>query len=239
MSDFVLSSDSPVPLSDAIVQIYRHQPPQLIWTYSVLDAYQRKIAQRVKQGGRGGLLLSELAPVITLGRRAGESSFTQSRVSLLEQGIEVYAADRGGLATYHGPGQWVLFPVFRLQELTGDPRGVSCLVDLLLQVAFEVGQQYLSAPEVKQGKEQGVWSPQGKFASVGVQIQEGVILHGLSINGFKTPQSFQGIRPCGLDAPVSFLLDQPDEAEFLKLGQIILQVAQKVVLKSSFFNGVK
>ena len=224
--------DSPPSLIDSRIQIFRHQPPQLIWTYSTLDAHQRALAHQVRQGGPGALILSELAPVITLGRRADDTCFTAPQHALLEQGIEIHPSDRGGLATYHGPGQWVLFPVLRLEDLTGDARGVSQLVHRLLQIALRVGQFYLPTPQRREGIYQGVWGPQGKFASVGVHIQEGVVLHGLAINGFQTEQSFQGIRPCGLDAPVSYLLDQPDEAQFIQLGQRILKVAQEVLFYS-------
>lgn len=231
------SADSPPSFKNSPIQVFRHQPPQLIWTYSALDALQRVLAHRVREGGPGALILSELAPVITLGRRADDTCFTLPHHRLLEQGVEIYPSDRGGLATYHGPGQWVLFPVYRLEDLTGDSRGVGHLVHGLLEIAHRVGQFYLPHPQKREGLHQGVWSPQGKFASVGVHIQEGVVLHGLAINGFKTEQSFQGIKPCGLDAPVSFLLDQPDEAQFIQLGQRILDVAQEVLFNSPTSNG--
>ena len=212
------------------VEVYRSSP-QKLWTYEQLDHHQRKIAERVQKGEPGTLILSELAPVITLGRRAELAHFLVSQDDLLQKGIEVYPTDRGGLATFHGPGQWVLFPVLSLEELTGDSRGVRALVEQLLQIAYEVGSQYLSRVEVRGGVEQGVWSECGKFAAVGVHIDHGVVLHGLSINGFKVPESFYGIKPCGLDSPVSYLLEQPDEKEFEKLGAEILEAAQRAFFR--------
>ena len=125
----------------------------------------------------------------------------------------------GGLATYHGPGQWVLFPVDGLEPLTGDRRGVRKAVDLLLGIALRVGQLYASDAHIRSGCEMGVWTSRGKFAAVGIHIEQGVLLHGLAVNGYRTPTSFTGLRPCGLDAPVDFLLESSDERKFQDLGK--------------------
>src|SRR5690242_283423 len=115
-----------------LLEIRRHEPPARPWTYALLDARQREIAARVSAGGPGALLLSEVAPVITVGRRtpAGDVSGLGSRDSgaRVAFGSEVYPVDRGGLATWHGPGQWVLFAVDRLERWVGDPRGVRKMV---------------------------------------------------------------------------------------------------------------
>ncbi len=119
------------------VQIRRHSA-QSPWSYADLDSYQRSIAQRNEEA----LLLNELAPVITLGRRAVESDLLFSVDQLNRLGITVYPTDRGGLATYHGPGQWVLFPVMHFRTLTGDSRGVRLAVEGLLEVAQSVATRY-------------------------------------------------------------------------------------------------
>src|SRR4051812_22996069 len=106
------------------VEIRRHSPDKA-WTYELLDRHQRAVAERIRdQEGQGVLLLSELAPVITHGRRTEIGDFLWSQDAYEKAGVQRYATDRGGLATYHGPGQWVLFPVDRLDRLTGNARGV-------------------------------------------------------------------------------------------------------------------
>jgi lipoate-protein ligase B len=206
------------------VELRRHclgQP----WTYADLDQRQRQIADRVRLGDRGVLLVSEVAPVITLGRRTPETDIIVKKAYLEERGISVHRTDRGGLATYHGPGQWVVFVVDRLERITGDRRGVRLAVNGLLDVGREVGAQYDSTAKIHSGPEAGVWSARGKFAAVGVHVEDGVLLHGLAINGFKTLTSFFGLRPCGLDAPVSYLLEANKEScdvAFDKLGERIV-----------------
>ncbi|MBI2712350.1 MAG: hypothetical protein HYX41_05765 [Bdellovibrio sp.] len=197
------------------------------WTYEDLDSYQRTILEEVLQGKPGRLLLSEVAPVITYGRRTPTSDHD------FGGSVPRYPVDRGGLATYHGPGQWVLFPVENLTKLTGDSRGVRKGVNLLLNTALEVGRLYDPTAEIRQGSELGVWTSRGKFAAVGIHIQKGVLLHGLSLNGYRTATSFHGLRPCGLDAPVDFLLERIEkhadalEAEFLRLGEELVRVFLK------------
>ena len=178
--------------------------------YAELDARQREIAAGARAGAPGRLLLAEVRPVITRGRRApGATPLLVPEAQLASQGIEVYPTDRGGFDTWHGPGQWVLFPVDRLEALSGDSRGVRKTVEALLDAALEVGRHYDSSAHARDGAETGVWTSRGKFAAVGVHVEQGVLLHGIALNAARTPTSFVGLRPCGLDAPVDYLLEGP------------------------------
>lgn len=207
-----------------MTEIRRHQSSSP-WTYSDLDQRQREIAEKVRAGCPGTLLLSEVAPVITHGKRTPSRDILLDRSELRQLGIAVHPTDRGGFATYHGPGQWVLFPVDSLEALTGDRRGVRRIVDLLLGIALRVGQLYAPDAHIRSGCEMGVWTSRGKFAAVGIHIEQGVLLHGLSVNGYRTSTSFTGLRPCGLDAPVDFLLNEPSEAEFQEIGNLLMREA--------------
>ena len=212
-------------LSAQNVEIRRHTSDSP-WNYSALDCRQREIAERARGGAVGAVLLSEVSPVITCGRRTAATDLLLSPEQLAGRGVELYRTDRGGLATYHGPGQWVLFVVDRLEALTGDRRGVRLAVEGLLNIGLEVGRLYDTRTEIRTGAEMGVWSKRGKIASVGVHIERGVLLHGLAVNGFRTENSFVGLRPCGLDAPVDYLLSDVAEdvrgAAFEKLGQALI-----------------
>lgn len=201
------------------IEVRRHQV-NAPWTYALLDQRQREIAAGIGFGGSGCLLLSEVSPVITVGRRTPKADYECA------QDLEIFPTDRGGLATWHGPGQWVLFVVERLERLTGDTRGVRRAVDSLLEVAKKVADRYGVDAEIRDGCELGVWTQSGKFAAVGVHASQGVLLHGLSLNGFQTPGSFQGLRPCGLNLPVDFLLADSDCAKFEQLGECIVSTAQ-------------
>lgn len=187
----------------------RHRGSSSSWTYLDLDRYQRKWASEVRRGAEGVLIFSELSPVITLGQRAQkdpvEGGLKHRPQEYFAAGIPIIEVERGGLATWHGPGQWVVFPVEQIEKLTGDSRGVRRAVDLLLGVAQDTAQAFGVKTEIREGSELGLWGNGGKLASVGIKISEGVLQHGMAFNVFRNEQSFWGLNPCGLEAPVSFL----------------------------------
>ena len=202
-----------------VVAEIRRTLPGAPWTYEAKDRRQREVARSVRAGGLGAILLSEVEPVITLGRRADETELRLSKANLAIAGIETFATDRGGLATYHGPGQWVLFAVDTLEKMTGDSRGVRRMVDGLLQSVAEVCREYSDGIEVRSGCELGVWNSTGKLAALGVHIEDRVVMHGIALNVFATESSFVGLRPCGLDKPVAHL---SDPGNFDKIGDQLL-----------------
>lgn len=217
------------------LHLRRHRPDSP-WTYARLLEAQDAVRARLvaDAASPGACFLSELAPVITLGRRAGfEREIWAQPGELAARGIEVLSTGRGGLATYHGPGQWVLFVVDRLERLTGDSRGVRRAVEGLLAIALEVSRRYDPSAEIREGIATGVWGARGKIASVGVQIEDGVLLHGLCVNGYATPESFYGLHPCGMPgAAVQYLLGETSpcaarEADFLELGDQLIRTAKQ------------
>ena len=152
--------------------------------------------------------------MITSGRRTPQADLLMSEAALEKLGISRVETDRGGFATYHGPGQWVLFPVDRLDRITGDPRGVRLAVDKLFRSHKGSHWRRGVETEIRQGAELGVWSKKGKLAAVGIHVEAGILLHGLSLNVFRTPQSFVGLKPCGLEAAVDYLAPLPDPEVF-------------------------
>lgn len=205
------------------IEIHRHLKPRP-WTYQDLLARDRQVQARVLGGGQGAVLVSEVAPVITLGKRTPLSDLTLSRSEYEARGVEILPTDRGGLATYHGPGQWVIFPCDSLERWVGDPRGVRKFVHSLLDAVLPVIRNFKSDAEIQESSDGqvGIFSKRGKLASLGIRIDQGVVLHGLAVNGFRTETSFVGLRPCGQDVGPDFCLS-PDasDADFLHFGQAL------------------
>src|SRR5262249_14695621 len=133
--------------------------------------------QRAEQRWRGevadALLLVEHPAVFTVGRsRAG-------REQLLDPGdIPVFLVNRGGGATYHGPGQVVLYPVVRLRPPA--PFAVD-LLRLLERAVIAVLARYGITAEVRPGAT-GVWTGERKIASIGVASAHEVTTHGVALN---------------------------------------------------------
>lgn len=148
---------------------------------------------------RGGpfpevLMLLEHEPVLTMGRRAGSADILVPAAVLADKGIQVHKVERGGLITYHGPGQLVAYPVFNLRTMgLSVPALVYGLEEIILNTLSDFG---ITAGRIE-GK-RGVWMDEEKIASIGVAVRGGVSFHGLALNYDPDLSHFDLINPCGL-----------------------------------------
>jgi lipoyl(octanoyl) transferase len=167
---------------------------------------QRSIAeQRAEGDGSDHLLLLEHPSVYTAGRRTETDD-------LPIDGSPVVQVDRGGKITWHGPGQLVGYPIVRLAEPVDVVGYVRRLEEALITVCTGLG---LVCGRVD-GRS-GVWLPatelyaERKIAAIGVRVQRGVALHGVSLNCNAAMDGFQAIVPCGIrDAGVTTLTRELD-----------------------------
>jgi lipoate-protein ligase B len=129
------------------------------------------------------LLLLEHPPVVTLGRRGSLEDVYLAPERLRQRGIALERTTRGGLVTYHGPGQLVGYPIVALRA-----RGLSipCYVRALERTI------------VAALAEVGVWTSSGKIAAIGVAQRHGVTLHGFAVNLQPDLSHFALINPCGI-----------------------------------------
>jgi lipoyl(octanoyl) transferase len=140
------------------------------------------------------LLLLEHPPVITLGRRATLDDVFLSEAALTQRGIALEKTTRGGLVTYHGPGQLVGYPIVKLRA-----RGltVPCYVRGLELAVISVLGEFGIQARIDEGHV-GVWTDQGKIAAIGVAQRHGVTLHGFAVNLQPDLAHFGLINPCGI-----------------------------------------
>ena len=158
--------------------------------------WQVRIADGVRDGTQPEtLLLLEHPHTYTRGRLAQDSDLLLDEPTLAERGIAVVETDRGGLITYHGPGQLVGYPIIRLRGRGGPHWYVRTLERVIISVLAEFG---LAATTVE-GRT-GVWTADGqrKIAAIGVKIAGGVAYHGFAINVDPDLTMFEGIIPCGI-----------------------------------------
>jgi len=132
--------------------------------------------------------------VITLGLRA-------HRKDLQELGLEqltypIYKIKRGGLATIHNPGQLVIYPILDLKKYN---LSVKCFVSLLFQTTQKTLQDFGICSDIDLDKNPGVYTNIGKIAFCGLQIQNGITSHGLSININNDLTDFNKIQSCGVN----------------------------------------
>ncbi|WP_330253712.1 lipoyl(octanoyl) transferase LipB [Nocardia sp. NBC_00565] len=172
----------------------------LIDYHSAWDLQRSIAAQRAEGQGSDHLLLLEHPSVYTAGRRTEADD-------LPIDGSPVVQVDRGGKITWHGPGQLVGYPIVRLAEPVDVVQYVRRLEQALITVCTDLG---LTCGRVE--SRSGVWLPATEFyserkvASIGVRVQRGVALHGISLNCNSALDGFQAIVPCGIrDAGVTTL----------------------------------
>lgn len=140
------------------------------------------------------LLLLEHLPVITLGRRGALADVYMTPEQLSRRGIEVVQTTRGGLVTYHGPGQLVGYPIVRLRTrgLTV-PCYVRALELAIISALADIGiESRIDEDHI------GVWTGTGKVAAIGVAQRRGVTLHGFAVNLQPDLSHFNLINPCGI-----------------------------------------
>ena len=157
---------------------------------------QDAVRAQVKRGeGPERLLLLEHPPVYTLGRNAGTGEITADEAWIAARGIAVHESDRGGQATYHGPGQLVGYPILDLSPDRRDVRRyVADLCAVLVRTLAELGVTAAPRPS----PHVGVWVGEEKIASLGVHLSRWVTTHGFALNVTTDVGAFTGIVPCGM-----------------------------------------
>jgi lipoyl(octanoyl) transferase len=171
-------------------------PLEVLWLgrldFSDALALQERWVKEIIQGNRSPtLLLLEHEPVYTIGRTRDQSSLRQPTL-LPHPVVEI---NRGGQASYHGPGQLVGYPLLPLEPLGKDlHRYLRLLEDFLVELCAHHGV----AAHRREGLT-GTWIEERKIASIGVGVRSWVSMHGFALNVENTClEGFQHITPCGL-----------------------------------------
>ena len=140
------------------------------------------------------LLLLEHPPTITLGKRATAKDILVTDRVLGSYGIGVHKVERGGFATYHGPGQLVGYILMDLKRNHMSPEQ---LVDRIETAIIHALSKYCINAGRYRGH-RGVWVETKKIASIGIAVQGGITFHGFALNCNPTLSHFDFINPCGL-----------------------------------------
>ena len=161
-------------------------------TFAEALALQEKLVaeKRANHSLGDDLLLLEHEPVYTIGRTPDQSSLRDP--SHLPHPL--FPINRGGQATYHGPGQLIGYPIIDLRRCGQDlHRYLRWLEALLVETLGEVGIAAATRPGLT-----GVWIEDRKIASIGVGVRHWITMHGFALNvcGDLTP--FDQIVPCGI-----------------------------------------
>lgn len=146
--------------------------------------------KRANQSLADELLLLEHEPVYTIGRTPDQSSLRGAG----HLPYPVFPINRGGQATYHGPGQLIGYPIIDLRNCGQDlHRYLRWLEELLVETLGAVG----IAATTRAGLT-GVWVETRKIASIGVGVRHWIAMHGFALNVCGDLSPFDQIVPCGI-----------------------------------------
>jgi lipoyl(octanoyl) transferase len=191
------------------------------------DLQHQLVAERAEDRIPDTFLYCEHPPVITLGRgflRNPSPITAPPEVPIIE-------TERGGLATFHGPGQLVVYPIVKIEKQSGitAKKGVVDLIRFLENwIIGTLGDFKISAGRVPE--KTGVWiDSERKIASIGIGVRRWVSYHGLALNLSTGPDPWNWIQPCGFRA--SDMTDLQQE-----IGQVVTSEDFALVLQKIFLR---
>ena len=158
-----------------------------------LEIQRQAHAERVRDERPDTFFVCEHEPVITMGKSGKTHNLLVSRDELARRGVDYFDVERGGDLTYHGPGQLVGYPIFklgRLREVQGFVRRMEAALIEAIAAFGIIGEQ--------RKEHAGVFVHGAKIASIGAAVRSGVTLHGFALEVDTDLTYYQLINPCGM-----------------------------------------
>jgi len=183
---------------------------QLYYHKKLVDDVQRSKVDTESENRRhpNSLIIVEHNPVYTIGIRDKSYIDQDIETKLIEAGAEFVRTDRGGLITFHGPGQLVAYPILYLGDFDSKrsiANHVHKLEDTIINVCHNIfeARKFDEVEKLKIGtlkEHPGVWiDGQRKIAAIGVRASRYVTMHGIAINCDVDLSWFHHIVPCGIE----------------------------------------
>jgi lipoyl(octanoyl) transferase len=204
---------------------------QECWDYQE-KLFQALIAEKTGESAgaaRAGnhLLFVEHPHVYTLGKSGSEENLLVGTLALRSKQAEFIRTNRGGDITYHGPGQWVVYPIFDLEQFNIGIKDYvfrleECIIGTLAELGITAGRLAGAT---------GVWidpetpGRQRKICAIGVRSSRYVTMHGLALNVNTDLDYFTMINPCGFtDKQVTSIQKELDKQQDMNL---IMEIVKK------------
>lgn len=154
--------------------------------YESVFETQLEFAESVLKENKIYLIGCEHPSVVTLGYRLKSLD--------LQSTIPIIKTTRGGLATLHSIGQLVVYPILNLRYYQ---IGIRDYIHFLLR-SSQIFLEKLDIESTLSEDAVGLYTKTGKIAFCGVQVKNGVSMHGVSINIRNDLNLFKGIESCGV-----------------------------------------
>ena len=178
------------------------------------------------------LLLLEHESVYTIGRTPDRSSLSATgrirRRELASAHLPhpLFSINRGGQATYHGPGQLMGYPIIDLRRCGQD---LHKYLRWLEQLFIDLLAQYDIVAQRRESLT-GVWVENRKIASIGVGVRHWITMHGFALNVCGDLSPFDHIVPCGIDNVAITSMEKETKKSFTVAS--VARAVEKLVLDS-------
>ena len=197
-------------------------------------ALQEELAakKREDESLKDQLLLLEHEPVYTIGRTPDRSSLSATgRIRCGESGSAhlphpLFSINRGGQATYHGPGQLIGYPIIDLRRCGQD---LHKYLRWLEQLLIDLLAHYDIAAQRRESLT-GVWIENRKIASIGVGVRRWITMHGFALNVCGDLSPFDHIVPCGINNVAITSMEKETKKSFTVAE--VAQSTEKLALDS-------
>ncbi len=163
-----------------------------------LEIQQSLQQKRINDEISDSFIVVEHPPVLTMGKRGKQDSILAPKEILDREGIETVWINRGGDATYHGPGQIVGYPIIHLAQ---NNLGIRVFVEKIQETIINfLKNEFDIDANKKSGVHTGVWVGEKKICAIGIAVSRNVTMHGFAFNVNTDLKHFEYINPCGLGA---------------------------------------
>lgn len=160
----------------------------------VYDLQLSLVSLRHKKEIEDILLVLEHPPTITLGKFGKTENILASKEALARLGIEVCRTNRGGDASFHCPGQLIVYTIMDMRSRNGEVRR---FVYDLEQAVIDTSQHFGIHSE-RLPEHPGVWVKGKQLAAIGLHFVRGISEHGVSLNVNPSLDGFKTINLCGM-----------------------------------------
>ena len=184
-------------------------------------AFQEEIVakKREDRSSADELLLLEHEPVYTIGRTPDKSSL----LGAAHLPHPLFSINRGGQATYHGPGQLIGYPIIDLRRCGQDlHRYLRWIEQLLIELLADYGIAASRRESLT-----GVWVENRKIASIGVGVRHWITMHGFALNVRGDLSPFNHIVPCGINKVAMTSIEKETGKKFsvVEIGEALEKLA--------------
>jgi len=201
-TDFGLTSNDVSKLDNDTIVVTKWN-----WDYSMSHRFQRKALELVQENPCLKILICCNHPEVLTNGRGLQKPKKGEAFHLIEFDPELvknynyplHQIERGGGLTFHHPGQFIFYPVVKL-----NPKTLS--LSLMINQIFDITSQVLKSWGIEKLNHEnqllGLWHGEKKIASMGIAINKLTTFHGMALNILNNPGmmlSLQSLNPCGLN----------------------------------------